>query len=537
MIGGFSLPPLGGAEPPAFATAGACREWLNGLPLANPVQAQAQLATQIDRLNRFALGVGERLRVMELLRESAAFVQTECAKKFAARPLPMAAGEQAGFEANCRLWQSLCVGYQRCIEGCLEGEPEVLSEGALVVQRALWALAGEQADIYRAWQEMQPGFWRRLHAIFAVGEQLGADQQPVRDLLLETRSTTVHANYIACLLLHAASPYELPARQFAQVQRWLARWSGKVVLSKTEPQAFKLPPLVVDVAGEHPGNQRPEPGGNPRWLDLDGLAHSLKKRIVSLQKGATGASLGLGEDCVQPACELLLKHVLDRCCRGGIARAHVRNSAEDASCRLVSGMEAIHFQLSGKAFQQPASADDLSKRQHDEIALFGQTAKRFDDQYVRKPELQLEQWRIVDESAGGLRLSRQAVQAGQRIAAGQLLALQPPGSASLRLGCVRWMTQLPSGELQMGVRMMPGAPQAIAVCATGLQSVVGPRCRPGFRLPAVEALQCPASVVFPTAAFRVDRIVEILAEHPVQIKIKRIVEHGVDFERAEYEAP
>jgi hypothetical protein len=44
-------------------------------------------------------------------------------------------------------------------------------------------------------------------------------------------------------------------------------------------------------------------------------------------------------------------------------------------------------------------------------------------------------------------------------------------------------------------------------------------------------------VVFPTAAFRVDRIVEILAEHPVQIKIKRIVEHGVDFERAEYEAP
>jgi hypothetical protein len=89
----------------------------------------------------------------------------------------------------------------------------------------------------------------------------------------------------------------------------------------------------------------------------------------------------------------------------------------------------------------------------------------------------------------------------------------------------------------MGVRMMPGAPQAISVCATGLSSVVGPRCRPGFRLPAVEALQCPASVVFPAAAFRVDRIVEILAEHSVQIRIKRIVEHGFDFERAEYEAP
>jgi hypothetical protein len=537
MIGGFSLPPLGGGEPPAFATAGACREWLNALPLANPGQAQALLLAQVDRLNRFALGVGERLRIMELLRESAAFVQSECAKKFAARPLPLVPAEQSGFEANGRLWQSLCVGYQRCIEACLEGEPEVLSEGALVVQRALWALAGEQADTYRGWQEMQPAFWRRLHATFAVGEQLGADQQPVRDLLLETRSTTVHAAYTSCLLLHAASPYELTPRQFAQVQRWLARWSGKVKLSKARPQAFKLPPLVVDVAGEHPGIQRPEPGGNLRWLDVDGLAHSLKKRIVALQKGATGAALGLGEDCVQPACELLLKHVFDRCCRGGIARGHVRNSPEDSHCRLVSGMEAIYFRIFGKAFQQPASADELSKRQHDEIALFGQTAKRFDDQYVRQQELQLEQWRIVDESAGGLRLSRPAVQPGQRIAAGQLLALQPPGSAGLRLGSVRWMTHLANGDLQMGVRMMPGAPQAISVCATGLSSVVGPRCRPGFRLPAVEALQCPASVVFPAAAFRVDRIVEILAEHSVQIRIKRIVEHGFDFERAEYEAP
>lgn len=536
MIGGFSLPPLGGGEPPAFATAGACREWLSTLPLANPAQAQAQLLAQVDRLNRFALAVGERLRILELLRESSAFVQSECAKKFAARPLPLTPAEQAGFEANCRLWQSLCVGYQHCIEACLEGEQEVIAEGARVVQRALWALAGEQADVYRAWQALPPSFWRRLHAVFAVGEQLGADQQPVRDLLLETRGTTVHAAYTCCLLLHAASPYELAPRQFAQVQRWLVRWSSKVQLSKVRPEDFKLPPLVVDVAGEHPGTQRPEPGGNLRWLDVDGLARSLKKRIVSLQKGATAASLGLGEDCVQPACEQLLKHVFDRCCRGGMPRAHPR-SAEIGSCRLVSGLEAIYFQLAGKAFQQPAAVDDLSKRQHDEIALFGQTARRFDDQYVRQPGLQLEQWQIIDESAGGMRLARPVAQPGQRIAAGQLLALQPPGGTGLRLGAVRWMTQTADGELQMGVRMMPGAPQAISVCATGLQSVVGPRCRPGFRLPAVEALQCPPSLVFPTAAFRVERIVEILAEHPVQVKLKRIVEHGFDFERAEYEAP
>jgi len=65
--------------------------------------------------------------------------------------------------------------------------------------------------------------------------------------------------------------------------------------------------------------------------------------------------------------------------------------------------------------------------------------------------------------------------------------------------------------------------------------VVGPRCRPGFLLPEVEALRCPASLIVPAAAFRVERIVEILAEGAMPVKLKRIVEHGLDFERAEYQ--
>ena len=534
MMGGFALPALGRGEPPAFANTSACREWLSGLPLANPAQAQAKLLEQINLLNRFALPAGERLRLLELLRESVAFAQSECAKKFAARPLPLTEVEQAAFEANGKLWQALCTGYQHCLEACLDGDQEMLPQGSLIVQRALWTLAGEQLDLYRAWHETGPGFWRRLHAIFAVGEQLGADRQEVRDLLLDLRSTTVHAAYVYSLLLHAASPYELSPRQLNQVQRWLGRWSGKVVLSSTRPTGLKLPPLVVDVAGERPGTTVPEESGNLRWLSVDGLAHSLKKRIVSLQKDLTPASLGLGEDCVQPACEMLLRHIYDRCCKGGTPRSQPRTPST-ATSQLVAGYDGIYYQLAGKLFQQPANSEELTKRQQDEIALFGQRATRFEQQYVREQGFQSEQWRIVDESPGGMRLMRPVGQGGQRVAAGQLLALQPPGSAGFRLAAVRWLTLTVNGEMHIGLRMIPGAPQPVSVCATGLSSVVGPRCRPGFLLPAVEALRCPASVIFPAAAFRVERIVEILAEGSTQVKLKRIVEHGLDFERAEYQ--
>jgi len=535
MMGAFPLPALSGNDPPAFVNVAACRQWLNDLPLANPAQAQIQLAAQVERLNRYAMEAAERLRLLELLRESVAFVQIECCKRFSARPLPLASAEQANFEANVALWQAMCTGYQHCLAAGLDGDPEVLGDVVQIVQRALWALSGEQMDLYRASHQAEPPFWRRLHATFAVGEQLGAADQPVRDLLLDSRGTTAHAAYVYALLLHAASPYELTIRQLNLVQRWLVRWSAKVTLSTSSPKDFKLPPLVVDVGGDRPGSQVPEGEGNLRWLEVDGLAHSLKKRISLLQKGEAPASLGLGEECGQPDCEVLLKHVYERCCKGGIARSQSRRPSSGQS-KLIAGFEAVYYFVAGKLFEQPKGADELSKRQRDEIALFGQRAQRFEQEYVREHGFRVEQWQILDESPSGMRLSRPLADAGARIALGQLLAVQPPGTSSLRLAVVRWRSAVADG-VHVGVRLLAGAPQPATLCATGLTSVVGPRCRPGFLLPAVEALNQPPSVVFPAAAFRADRIIEIQSGTVEQVRLTRIVERGHDFERAEYRKP
>jgi hypothetical protein len=53
-------------------------------------------------------------------------------------------------------------------------------------------------------------------------------------------------------------------------------------------------------------------------------------------------------------------------------------------------------------------------------------------------------------------------------------------------------------------------------------------------LPAVEALNQPQSVVFPAAAFRVDRVIEIQSGAMEQVRLIRILDRGHDFERAEY---
>jgi cyclic-di-GMP-binding protein len=535
MRGTFALPPLDGDAPPAFTSATTCREWIIGLHLANPVHVQSQLAEQIGLLNRYALGAAERLRVLELLREPVAFVQAETAKRFTARPLPLGPQELTAFEANIALWQAMCAGYHHCLESALDGDTDVLADVVRIVQRALWALNGEQLDLCRASYDLGPGYWRRLHGTFAVGEQLGAAGQPVGDMLIASRGTTVHAAYVFGLLLHAVSPYELSARQFNLVQRWLLRWSNKIKLCTSAPQNHKLPPLIVDVAGDRPGSQNADDAGNLRWLDLDGLAHSIKKRIAALHKGAAPTSLGLGEDCSQPDCELLLRHIYEHCCKGSVARAQTRRPGS-GGCKLVAGFDAIYYFLAGKLFEQPQSGDEFSKRQRDEIALFGQRAKRFEETFARDHGFRMESWNMLDESPSGMRLFRPLAEEGARIALGQLLAVLPPGSSGLRLGMVRWRTAT-EDQLRIGVRLLAGVPKPVTVCATGLTSVVGPRCRPGFLLPAVEALNQPPSVVFPVSAFRADRVVEIMSDQIEQARIARIVERGQDFERAEYRKP
>jgi hypothetical protein len=533
MMGTFGLPTLGKGEAPAFLNSSTCREWLQSLPMANPALAQTRLSVQLSLMNRYVLRSAERLSVLELLRESAAFVQTECARKFAARPLPLAPAEAEALRANGQLWQELCIGYQHCLEACLDGDAELSPQSALIVQRALWALNGEQLDLYRSAHETGPPFWRRLHTIYSAAEQLGAATQEVRDLLVEPRTTSVRTWYACILLMHAASPYELTQRQLNLVRRWLLRWCGKVSIGAIAPTDFKMPPLIVDIAGDRPGRQLPDAEGNNRWLSLDGLAHSLKKRIVSLQKGASPASLGLGDDCPQPACADLVRHVYERCCKGAIVRSEVRETGIGSS-RLVAGLEAIYYCVAGKPFKQPREISDLSKRQRDEIALFGQVATRFEDESARQYAVSVEEWRIADQSRSGMRLARPLNQEGRRLAPGQLLGLQSPSADRFLLAVVRWAMLTKSGEVQVGIRLVPGMPQPIALRTAGLAGA-SELCRPGFLLPRIDSLQIPPSLICPAGTFRTERIVELFDDTVGLVKLKRVMDYGTDFERAQYE--
>lgn len=541
----LDLPPTGTEQPPLFVDLEQCRAWRKELPLSNPVQAQAQLLRQLHLLNRYTLAAETRLAILEELREPIHFAQTEQAKKFTGRPMPLAPPEQAAFDSVHGLWQAQALGYLRCLEASLAGDGMARQQAALICQRTLASYTDDYADLVRAGFQAESEQWQRLHVAYLGAETLAAARMPVEDAQRGSQPVTPAAVFVEAMLMAVAGLHELSPRHQSWVMRWARRWAGKVEILSALP-SIETPalPLCVDLAGKQPAAFQPQTGQGVRWLETSELRKSLKTRLTLLAKGDpadTPARLGLGEDCTMPACGEVLKRTYPRWVKGGVMRRQERHPMSGA-CRFVVGVDAIHYYLSGReAFKPPAavSGDEL-RRQREELAVFGRVAARFEDEYSRNHGFVLESWDVVedwgllDQSSSGLRLVRPLKQTGGRLAVGQLVAVQPAGSNGLLLGMVRW-AQVVGDHLATGILLMPGKPLPVAVRGTGVMAGKDPY-RPAFMLPPLASLELPATAVLPPGSFKPDRILEAWTEGEThRIKLKALLERGADFERVSCE--
>ncbi|MDP1526921.1 MAG: hypothetical protein Q8M20_13995 [Rhodocyclaceae bacterium] len=539
----FDLPPTDSDQPPAFVDVAPCRAWLAQMPVSNPVQAQAHFLRQLHLLNRYTLDGTTRLAMLEMLRETICFVQDESAKKYAGKPLPLAPPEQAALDSAHGLWQALATGYLRCLEAC-DSDAGLKGQAALICQRALATRVDNHIDLVRAGMHPAPAHWRLVHRIYAAAEALGVANVAVADALRTDKPQTPMAAYAEQMLLAAANLHELTPRHQTWVMRWARRWAPKLVVQPTPPPfESRALPLCVDLDSNQPPAFKPFAGAGARFLDTAELRKSLKGRIELLARGApedTPARLGLGEDCPQPACEELLRRLYPRWVKGGMMRRHDRQGMQGA-CRFVVGVDAIHYYLSNhQPFKSPGqlTSEEL-RRQREELATFGRIAERFEDEYSRNHGYQLENWEVIEDwgllnqSNGGLRLVRPLKQPGGRLAVGQLIAVQHSGASGLVLGVVRW-AQIVSEELISGVQLYPGKSWPVAVRGTGVMAA-RESYKPGFVLPAVPALEQPDSIILPPGSFKPERIMEAwTAEGAVNVKLKALLDRGADFEWASY---
>jgi hypothetical protein len=317
------------------------------------------------------------------------------------------------------------------------------------------------------------------------------------------------------------------------VARWSRRWGPKLALLTAPPEDIRnrAVPLWVDIESDRPPSYLPRQAEAGRWLETTELRKSLIARLALLEQGRAPGDLQLGDDVTQPAAPLLLQRVLQRWCKGGAARRQDRHPANE-ECKVVIGLENVHFELSGRVpFRAPSLSDSTLRREREEFETFGNHGQRHAG--AGKGDAHVENWRVVDESTSGLRI-RRPLKDGARVGPGQVVAVKIGDGQYYVVGNVRWVLREGENSLVAGLQLFPGEARPAAIRAL---DAAGGRAvwQQGFALPAIPALKESASLVLPAGTFRLDRMVESLVDQKTEArKLFRVLDRGIEFERCNY---
>lgn len=529
------LEPTDADAKPLFKDAAGCAKWLRQLQLTNLQLAHSQLLTQLNELNRYPMRPRERLNLLEQLRDTVHHVQNDYSQRLISRPLPLNENELLVFVAIVGLWQTMSLGYRRCLQAYVDGDSQLAQSGALLCQRRLLYGGKVIFEHLRTGYEFDAKLWQQLHGLYAFCEMKGLQRKEIPDPLNDIRAhSTCHGIYIKILLACYARPAELNHPQLQRLDHWLTRWGDTLPLERSYTTSRgDAQPLALDIDSPYGlrSIQLVNHGENTRYLAMVPLSKLLRIKTILLQQGQTPQQLELGEysrnDCIE---SLIFFH---QCwCENRNTRSDQRDPVEKPA-QIFYKPEAVHALLSGKSPAHSVQTANASILKPGPPLVQLWPVSPGNDQGITVQAF--ETWMVLNEGILGAQLTRKKMQ-GARVWRNQLIALRFADTENFILGVVSWANVTLGEKLRVGVRYLPGSPLAVALRTSDADLPVAGGRIPAFFLQAVPALTIPPSLIMPREWFDAGRAIEIMHTNgkTQNAKLGFRVERGTNYQRVSF---
>lgn len=491
---------------------------LAALPLSLPAEAERQLGELLDSLAAHPPAPRVLFQILENAGDALYFVRETAAQRFQQNAPHLKPAEEALFLGGVETWRKVADAYALCTslrDSVGAGDhldPGVAEYEATLLHRRLYYTGALILDHYRARREIPAETWRHFHGCYRRAEDLGIAETPVNDLAQEEGGTTdCRSVWAAYLLLEIAHPYGRDSRELALLLRWVFHGASLVGVHPVAP-GRKVPQFLV-LLGEdaplQPGTDSLAAREDARQLSTALLTAKLSLAQDELRKGELPAWLGIGENAV-PTARRLLRQVHSIWALKTGQRRFRRAPSRD-SAMVCTGFNAMHYFI----------------RLHNRLSAPGPGAEG-------QPAIpyRTEPWEVVDQSPAGFRLARS--NPATPPANGQLIAFLPHDGEQFLLGQVTWIKLERSGRLILGVAVLPGIPQAFSVQVDSRIKGQPPIQACAFLLPALPAMEAPATAVLPVGLGRPGA--RLATDHGGcrHLVPEEIIQAGPDFERVSF---
>lgn len=497
--------------------------FLAQIAVALPAQRQAQLLTQLKLLADTRISGGERLRILEALRNITLETQHVRSREYWGQPVPFDTDTREIFERSIALWRALADAYESLIADMAGAAPELAEQADVVCYRALRCTGFAMIAHNRAYHAVPGALWEQLHRLYAFAESAEVTAAPVSE---GDGHSTVNLAYLQIVLAQRANPDSLSLLQMGTLDRVLAQWVALGSLSITPVTANRDMALAVDL-GSAQGARRLKnlSGDNLRYLDIEKIGDKLRQTAIAL-KTQSPDKLGLGM-VPREICEKLMLSLHAEWMAPGTGRSDERKPANFNV--LISGtIAAMHFNISGKPFAPPDAG--LSSRARFEMAGFD----RVDGPTVGEASVRsrtLETWTVINQSTTGILGKCNNPSNTTRLTHNQMLGLVAPNGKTF-LGVAQRLVIEGNGSILLGFQLLRTKAQAVAARVSNID-------KPYDRALLLDsgAGNEPPSIVVSPGTYAPSRILDMFEDgRPRPIRLTALLDSGSNFERATYTA-